>query len=201
MEDGMSNYVQVNERDIMEMVIGHWTADEAESALPALEKARVGFAKGRDYHLEVGEMCQQKVDTLDTIIAVAKNLKQEQAVQESVHQPPKADLRNIRCGNATADDILDCAKYRHALWPIARRNDGIVVLADATNLILAVMKPHGKYDSMKGALGKFMRTDPRWERVTRGQYRLLEVGNSEDEKSTNRRAGKDTEGCPARKAA
>ena len=201
MGDGMSNYGQANEKDLMEMVIGRWTADEAESALPALEKARAGFTEERNYHIEVGEMCQQKVDTLDTIIAVARNLKQEQAVQDSIHQPPKVDLRSVRCGNATADDILHCAKYRHALWSIARRNDGIVVLADATNLILAVMKPHGKHDSMKGALGKFMRTDPRWERVTRGQYRLLEVGNSEDEKSTNRRAGKDTEGDPARKAA
>ena len=201
MTDGESNAGKLGELDFMEMVSTRWTGDEAELALPALEKARDGFVEGRDYHFGIGEMCQQRVDILDTLIAAATDLKQRRVVQDVVPPAPEVDLSQIRYGNATGADIVDCRKYRHALWPIARRNNGVVDLGKAAALIVAVMKPHGDHDSMKAGLGKFVRSDPRWERVSRGQYRLLEMEASEDENHPDeipeRRAG---EG-PALKAA
>ena len=85
-------------------------------------------------------------------------------------------LSQVRCGDAVAADIEGCKKYRHALYPIAKCNNGILELKGATALIMAVMKPKASHNSMKASLGKFMTSSSDWERVSRGIYHLLPEG-------------------------
>ena len=187
--------------------------DEADMTMPFLNGIRAAVVRKEQFHLAQVKKLGLTRQVVDDLIAVALDMvghDKQQEVEEVIEDQPrvgeekaprKVDLSEVRCGNATAADIAGYQKYRHALWPIAAKNDGIIDLAEATDLILAVMKPHGTHNGMKSNLGKFLRTDPRWERISKGQYRLLEVNASEGGESPISTVTRFSEGGPTREAA
>ncbi len=184
---------EVQELDFTEMVLEHLDGDEFSLAIPFLEKARMVMIEKKNFHSRIADECQEAVNGVDKLIAAAteqlaheeeQEVVQEQIAelkeQELVQEPQEVDISEIRCGNATAADIADCKKYRHALEPIARLNGGFLELKGATALIMAVMNPKTSSNGMKASLSKYMSTDHRWERVNRGVYRLLDSGDEDD---------------------
>ena len=168
-EGKMANQISivgdVPELDFAAMVMEHLSGDEAVMALPFLKGVRFAVAVKEDSHLGEAKKYQKTLETIDEMTAVALEMvghqEQQEAEQEPLvvkeQEPQEVDVSQIRCGNATAADIKACRKFRHALAPIARRNGGLLDLKDATDLIVAVMKPKSNRASMKANLGKFLR--------------------------------------------
>ena len=182
----------VPELNFVAMVMEQLSGDEAVMALPFLKGVRFAVTVKEDFHLGEAKKYKKTLETIDEMTAVALEMvghqEQQEGDQEPLvvkeQEPQQVDVSQIRCGNAMAADIKACRKFRHALTPIARRNGGLLDLKDATDLIVAVMKPKSNRTSMKASLGKFLRGDTRWERVGKGRYRLLEVDPPGDGKSS-----------------
>lgn len=178
----------VPELDFVEMVVKRLSRGQISIAQPFLETVKEVMVEKKDFHSGIVDFhsgivkeCQETISILDKLVAAANEMvghqEADQEPQEAVDQEPQqVDLSQVRCGDAVAADIEGCKKYRHALYPIAKCNNGILELKGATALIMAVMKPKASHNSMKASLGKFMTSSSDWERVSRGIYHLLPEG-------------------------
>ena len=76
-------------------------------------------------------------------------------------------------GTVRVEDIRGCASQRDALRYIAHRNNGVVRLNGAVDLIMEAGLTSGKRSSLRASLYNYVNDSNDWEFVDRGVFRLL----------------------------
>lgn len=183
---GKSTVADVVGQELAGIFAECFSPDENRAGLKFLQKSRAlvdEMTESRDHHAALVDEYEGGIATIERFIGVVAKAVDERKESEKAQKLEKAqepDMWSVTCGKATAKDIKNCRKFRHALEPIAKRNGGVLELGPAVDLIMAVMKPKSDKVTMKGSLGKFIRTSTRWERIGRATYRLMEVGDDKD---------------------
>ena len=76
-------------------------------------------------------------------------------------------------GRTRPEDIKGCQTQIEAARLMAIRNDGILLLTPASNMILAARLSEGKLSSVRSSLHNRMSTSDEWEYLEPGKFRYL----------------------------
>ena len=79
---------------------------------------------------------------------------------------------NVRCGAAVVDDIKACKTQRSALYVIGQKNDGLIDLNSAVDLIVAAQLNRGTRKSALSTLHHFMSASDDFQWVAPSTFTL-----------------------------
>ena len=139
---------------------------------------------------EVLKSLQGRYETLDSIereiIASLPSIKREkeklegaisalkgdpESVDIEVGDPNSQDTEIVTCGNATVDDIKGCTQ-RRAMYVIAEKNDGLLPLNSAVDLIVAAKLNRGTRKSSLSTLHHYLSNNQDFVWSSPSKFRL-----------------------------
>ena len=124
----------------------------------------------------VKEAITSELDSVEDLIATLTRfiaILSDEELPDATLQIDAAD--EVLCGKATVADIAHCSSQRQALYVIAERNDGVLMLNAASALIVAAGKSRSTARIVSGSLHSFLSQSNDFEWIGPSVFRLKEA--------------------------
>ena len=110
----------------------------------------------------------------------------------------RAPNEGVRCGRTTLTDIADCPSQRQAMYVIAEKNDGLLELNRAAELVMAAGMSKSNVRTVSASLHNYLSNNDDFEWIAPSRFRLksaeeIELTTGEEialEAQKNKKVGK-----------
>ena len=173
----------------------HYSESDAEIATAVILE-EIDDLKNR-LVLQKAEAAQKEREASQTEAEIDANRRLLERIRRKIiasncarPEKPSGVTSVVACGAATVEDIQTCRFQHEAFRRIAEMNQGVLVLSDAADLVIAALQPKGTKNSVLVGQRRMMQQNHDWERVSRGTYQLtkfaaLERRDEADARPTN----------------